>query len=107
MSGRKPWYEATLKGLESFRASNGKVTLHAAVSGHAGELKTRLWKDGKEDTPLDEKSVFWMAIRILGSDGKAAKQLPLNDGYFEMILPMAFFEVNPKSITLNWIDFYR
>ena len=96
-----------LNGLESFRASNGKVTLDVAVSYHDGELKTRLWKDGKEDAPLDEKSPFWMAIRILGSDGKPAKQLPLKDGYFEMTLPKAFFEGNQKSITVNWIDFYR
>ena len=30
----------------------------------AGEPKVRLWKDGKEAAPLDEKSPFWMAIRI-------------------------------------------
>src|SRR5262245_3540835 len=41
-----------LKGLESFRASNGKVTLDAAVSIQEGKVKVRLWKDGKEDAPL-------------------------------------------------------
>ena len=96
-----------LKGLESFRASNGKVTLDAAVSIQEGKPKVRLWKDGKEDAPLDEKSPFWMDVRILTGDGKPAKELPLKDGYFEMALPRAFFEGNPKSITLNWIDFYR
>ena len=106
------WPEAVvlrlhLKGLSSFRASNGKVTLDAAVSIHEGKPKVRLWKDGKEDAPLDEKSPFWMDVRILTGDGKPAKELPLKDGYFEMTLPRAFFEGNPKSITLNWIDFYR
>ena len=72
-----------------------------------GKPKVRLWKDGKEDAPLDEKSPFWMDIRILTGDGKPAKEIPLKDGYFEMTLPRAFFEGNPKSITLNWIDFYR
>ena len=90
------WPEAVvlrlhLKGLESFRASNGKVTLDAAVSGYKGEPKVRLWKDGKEDAPLDEKSPFWMAIRILSSDGKPAKQLPLKDGYFEMTTAQGVF----------------
>ena len=106
------WPEAVvlrlhLKGLENFRASNGKVTLDAAVSVQDGKPKVRLWKDGKEDAPLDEKSPFWMDIRILTGEGKPAKELPLKDGYFEMALPRAFFEGNPKSITLNWIDFYR
>jgi hypothetical protein len=106
------WPEAVvlrlhLKGLENFRASNGKVTLAAAVSVQDGKPKVRLWKGGKEDAPLEEKSPFWMDVRILTGDGKPAKELPLEDGYFEMALPRAFFEGNPKSITLNWIDFYR
>jgi hypothetical protein len=96
-----------LKGLESFRASNGKVTLDAAVGIQEGKAKMRLWKDGKEDAPLDEKSPFWTAIRIVGGDGKPAKELPLKNGHFEVALPQAFFERNPKAITLNWIDFYR
>jgi len=96
-----------LKGLEGFRASNGKVTLDAAVSIDVGKAKVRMWKDGKEDAPLDEKSPFWMDVRIVSGDGKPARELPLKDGYFEMALPKALFEGNPKSITLNWIDFYR
>ena len=96
-----------LKGLESFRASNGKVTLDAAMSSNDDKQRVRLWKDGKEDSPLDSKSSYWMDIRMVGSDGKPAKNIPLKDGYFEMQLPRAFFDDNPKSITVNWIDFYR
>ena len=33
--------------------------------------------------------------------------IPLMDGYFEMQLPRAFLEGNPKTITVSWIDFYR
>jgi len=96
-----------LKGLSSFRASNGKVRLDAAVSIEEGKQKVRVWKDGKEDAPLDEKSPLWLDVRIVGGDGRTAKELPLKDGYFEVALPRAFFESKPKSITLNWIDFYR
>jgi hypothetical protein len=96
-----------LKGLSSFRASNGKTTLNAVASIQDGKPQVRSWKDRNEDAPLDEKSPFWMDIRILGNDGKLAKELPLKHGYFELVLPRAFFEGNPKSITLNWIDFYR
>ena len=96
-----------LKGLENFRASNGKVTLDAAVSSSDDRQRVRLWKDGKEDSPLDSKSPHWMVIRMVGNDGKSAKNIPLKDGFFEMRLPKVFFEANPKSITLNWIDFYR
>jgi hypothetical protein len=47
---------------------------------------------------------FGMAHHPLG---KPAKELPLKDGYFEIALPKAFFDGNPKTVTLNWIDFYR
>jgi hypothetical protein len=94
-----------LKGLEKFRASNGKVAIDAAVASQDGTV--RVWQEGKDDTPLNEKSPLWTDIRIVGSDGKAAKELPLKGGHFEVTLPSAFFRDNPKSITLNWIDFYR
>jgi hypothetical protein len=93
-----------LKGLESFKASNGKVTLEAAVSN---QLKVRQWKDGKEGDELDAKSAHWMDVSIIGADGKPAKQIPLQQGYFEITLPKAFFDGNPKTITLNWVDFAR
>ena len=88
-----------LKGLENFKASNGKTRLEASASLQEGKPLVRLWKDGKEDAPLDEKSPLWMGIRIIGGDGKPARELPLKDGYFETALPRAFFEGNPKSIT--------
>jgi hypothetical protein len=96
-----------LKGLSSFRASNGKVRVDAAVSINDGKQKVRLWQDGKEDAPLDEKSPLWTDIRIVGGDGKPARELPLKGDYFEVTLPKALFEGNPKSVTLSWIDFYR
>lgn len=94
-----------LKGLENMKISNGKITLEAAVSSQDG--KVRLWKDGKEDEPLDSKNPHWLELRMVGDDGKPAKTIPLEGGCFEMQLPKEFFEDNPKSITLNWIDFYR
>jgi hypothetical protein len=45
-------------------------------------------------------------IRIVGGDGKPARELPLKDGYFEVTLPRALFEGSPKTITVRWIDFY-
>ena len=63
-------------------------------------------KEGNEDSSLDAKSPYWTEIRIFSDDGKPVKTIPL-DGYFEIQLPKALFEDNPKSITINWIDFYR
>lgn len=94
-----------LRGLEHFSLSNDTMKLDASVSSQDGSL--RLWKDGREDTPLDAKTPYRMEIRMFGSDGKPTTRTPLQNGHFELQLPKAFFERNPKSITLNWIDFYR
>lgn len=96
-----------LKGLENFKVTNGKVKLEGSASLLDGKPVVRLWKDGMEDMPLDKKSPYWMEVRILGGDGKQATELPLKDGCFETPLPKALFEGNPKTITVNWIDFYR
>jgi hypothetical protein len=94
-----------LKGLERFRVTGGMVTLDAEVSGHEVPPKVRSWKDGEEKEELTEKSPFWMDIRILGGDTPPV--IPLKRGYFEITLPEAFFDGNPKSISVQWIDFYR
>jgi hypothetical protein len=96
-----------LKGLERFDAGNGKVTLHAAAGIKDGKPDVRQWKDDKEADRLKPTDPLWAAINVRDGDGKQAKALPLKDGYFEIKLPKAFFEGNPKSVTLKWIDFYR
>lgn len=96
-----------LKGLENFKITSGKMKLEGSASLQEGKPVLRLWKDGKEDVPLDAKSSYWIDLRIFDRDGEPAKEIPLKDGYFELRLPKALFEENPKSITVEWIDFYR
>ena len=38
---------------------------------------------------------------------KMSAGIPLDGGYFEVTFPAAFFKDNPKSLTAEWIDFYR
>lgn len=94
-----------LTGLEFLQLSNGQTKLLAGIS--VAERKPRLWIDGQENTPLDEKSPLWMPIRAVGADGKTTQGYPLKNGYFEMTLPKAFVEKNPPSLDIHWIDFYR
>ncbi|MFN9717854.1 MAG: hypothetical protein ACK58L_04115 [Planctomycetota bacterium] len=94
-----------LKGLESFRVASDQVTLHASVSSQDG--KVRVWKGNDEERLLDEQSPYWIDVSPIGCDGRPTKVIPITDGYVEIRLPRLLFEHNPKSITLNWIDFYR
>lgn len=95
-----------VSGLEQFRAKSEKVAISGFVSNHTDDA-VNLSVDKKKGDPKDTKSEFFMDFKLIGKDGKAAKKVPLEDGYFEMSLPKPFFEGNPKSVTLSWVDFFR
>jgi len=97
-----------LRGLESLTISHGTAKLSASVLSHSGNKRLlHLWKGGKEGPQLEKDSQHWADIRTFDSMGKPIQGLPAKGGYFEMTLPNALLEGNPKSITLGWIDFYR
>lgn len=95
-----------LKGLEGFRISNGTTVLEASVSKLNDKSRIRIWKDGREEEHLDPQSPFWMNICEIEIDNVDKANL-LKAECFEITLPVAFLSMNPKSITLQWIDFYR
>jgi hypothetical protein len=92
-----------LSGLESFAVSNGKTKLAGSVLSHSGNTKRLyLTEDGKEG-----EREPGTAIKVLDANGKPATGLPGKGGYFEITLPKALLEGQPKSLELGWIDFYR
>ena len=97
-----------LRGLESLTLSSGDVKLAASVLSHGDNQRLlHLWKDGKEGSQLEKDSPYWMDIQPLDAGGKANKGLPEKGGWFEMKIPKAMLTGQPKTITLEWIDFYR
>ena len=95
-----------LKGLEHFQVTVGAKKLEAAVADRNGRIEIRVWKDGDENRPLDDKSPYWPKIAVVDR-GQPAKALPLADGWFDVELPRALFEGNPPALGVSWIDFYR
>lgn len=93
-----------LKSLENLRLSNGTVTLNAEMFIKDGKPMFHLSKD---KALLSEKNSWWIDIQLLSDDGIAATKLSLKNGYFKLTLPKPFFDGNPKTITVGWIDFYR
>jgi hypothetical protein len=96
-----------LKGLENLKVSAGAAAVGAAAGVRDGKVEARQWVLDKDETPLDPADPRRLAIRVLGKDGKAAAGIPLDGGHFEVTLPAEFFRDNPKSLTVEWIDFYR
>jgi hypothetical protein len=56
---------------------------------------------------MSTSGVYWMEIRGIGRDGKPSEVLLMKDGYFKGRLPSPPFEGNPKSITVEWVGWFR
>ena len=96
-----------LSGLEFLTIGNGKITLNGSVLSHSGNPRLlNVVKDGKENK-VEKDSLYWTEIRGFDATGKPVKGLPGKGGYFEITLPKALLESEPKSLELRWIDFYR
>lgn len=89
-----------LAGLESFQVKQSRLSLDVAVPSGGGPV--REWRDGREDSPLDAASPYWISIRRRDPSDQGEGK-----GSFELRLPEALFADNPPSIALRWIDFYR
>ena len=96
-----------LRGLESFKVSDGTTTVGASVSSH-GDHAVRVYRgQGNAEKGIKKGSPFWTEIRAFGAGGKPVGKVPLNHGYFEVTVPKAFLNSQTKTIKLEWIDFYR
>ena len=79
----------------------------------AYEIKECDWSSDVCSSDLGQEKVadkgdpYWTEIRAFDAKGGPVQGLPGEGGYFEMVLPQVFFEAKPKSLTIDWIDFYR
>lgn len=94
-----------LKGLESFQARNGDVTLEWSVSSSAPSTSACVLTTDARSTRLTKDSAYFTTVKTLAPGGKP--KIPLENGCFVVPLPAKFFEKNPTQITLQWVDFYR
>jgi hypothetical protein len=77
------------------------------VLSHSGNPRQfRVEKDGKEEK-VEKGSSYETVIKVLDANGKPTAGLPGKDGYFEMTVPKALLDGDPKTMELGWIDFFR
>jgi SAM-dependent methyltransferase len=91
-----------LRGLESLRVVAGEIDLRASLQSH-GEHRQLLTVTANGQ----EKTIEESDIQVLDASGKPVQGLPGEGGCFEIELPGLLFEAQPKSMKIDWIDFYR
>ena len=92
-----------IKGLEPFTAVGGKVKLAGYVLSHSGNTqRLTLTEEGK-----DGQREAGTTIKVFDEQGKPTAGLPPQGGYFEIALPKALLDGQPKLLEIGWIDFYR
>lgn len=96
-----------LRGLESITVSNGKVDLRASVLSHSGHPRLLSVKDEVGEKKVEHGNPYWTKIRAFDAKGKPVEGLPGKGGYFELELPSALLDGQPKTLTFDWVDFYR
>ena len=93
-----------VKGLEEFRLISEQDSVSASVSSGAGLQAQRQRKSsGNSEQAIRAGDAFWLNIKIVSG----SQQIPLEDGYFEINLPVEFIEQSGSSFEIHWIDFYR
>ena len=95
-----------LAGLEEFRLVSDQTTLVAYGSSHEGFNVSgqSVIAAGNEYaiTPIDP---LWTNVEVVS--GQAEKKIPLDEGYFEIIVPKEFIQRAGNSFEIQWIDFFR
>ncbi len=88
-----------LKGLESLRIRHDNLLLNASLSSTESPSPVRQWLNENESETIDSSHPCWLKIQRIKTD--------TGESVIEVRLPAEVFNDQSKSITVNWIDFYR
>jgi hypothetical protein len=95
-----------LKGLEQFRLKSRQDQIAASIpSGDALNTGNQTVLTTRTEFPLLPGDPLWMEIDIVSE--QTEKKIPLEQGYFEVILPQQFIQNTGNTFEIEWIDFYR
>ncbi len=98
-----------LQGLEALDVNNGRLVIHTSVLSRPPykQLCELFPVGGRNGSPLEEVSPFWMPLNVANRKEPGQRVIPLDDGYFEVTLPDALLDGNPETLYIQWIDFLR
>ena len=93
-----------LRGLEEFRLIAGQNSIVASISSSVGiQAQSQRKISGNSEQELQSNDTLWLDVQIISD----SQSIPLENGYFEIILPEEFIQESGNSFEIQWIDFYR
>jgi hypothetical protein len=95
-----------LHGLEQLTVDNGAQRLEIAVASSAPHAVTQTLTGAEGSQPLQEGDDLWAAVTLATEDG-SAPVIPLQDGYFDVLLPAGLVDAGHANLEVAWVDFYR
>jgi hypothetical protein len=94
-----------LKGLEELRLTSAQTSIAASVSNsNPADIHQRIIA-ASSDSPLLPDHPLWMNVEIISP--QAEKNIPLEEGYFEVTMPTEFIQKAGNSFEIQWTDFFR
>ena len=93
-----------LKAMEEFRLISKQTILAASVPSREGiQAQSQRKISGNSEQVIRSSDPLWLNIKVVPD----SQQIPLEDGYIEIILPKAFIQESGGSFEIHWIDFFR
>lgn len=98
-----------LRGLEQVSILNldASLTLRGSILSHGNHRQLLKVAKGKRSTKVGQDSPFFTKIEAFDRQSNPTREIPLVEGYFQLEIPAAMLNGNPKDITIRWIDFFR
>lgn len=96
------WLHTT--GLEAFRLISEQVTLVASIPTSGGlNDQSQVKIVGDSEGPISALDPLKLKLDIVSS----SQEIPLQDGYFEIVIPRSFLQQAGDTFEIHWIDFFR
>ncbi len=97
-----------LNGLEQLQMAYDDLIIEASVTSTPPySVRQSVTKDDGTVTEIDLSSPYWSEITIESDETESLVTIPLNSGYFELMVPADFLNGGYDSLSISWIDFYR
>lgn len=95
-----------LKGLEEFRLSYDETMINASISSSSAfNVPSQYILLSNNEYPILPGHPLWLKTEIVSD--QTIKNIPLEEGYFEITFPKESNKKIGNSFEIQWVDFYR